>query len=169
MSTRVDFTGKTITDPEDTYTNCRFRNTVMEGRIAIVLDDCVIESLTLRKPEIVRLETRGGTNLSSVRIEKSTAQPLHWLKSIVYLKHRHQYGASCIRAYASPIRHTNKALYVALSEASREVERELGFSWSDFLVSVPKEVWDEAEGIFADTPEIRNHAVATRQKRWPAK
>ena len=169
MATRVDFTGQTITDPRETYTRCRFKDTIMQGRIAIVLADCLVESLTLRRPEIIQLETRGSTSLMGVRIEKSTIQPIHWLRSIAFLKHRHEFITATIRIYANTIRRTNPDLSRELHSAAHEVDNEPSYSWNEFLLSVSKEAWDAAEDIFADLPEIRDHAVSVREKRWPVR
>lgn len=132
----------------------------------MVLEDCRVESLTLERPEIIRFETP-GTTLVDVRIERNSVQPIHWLRTIFFLKHNHAFCAGRLRRYARSIRRTDPDLSRTISSTARRIEENVDLSWHDFLLSEPKEVWDLAEVFFSDLPEVIAHAVIVRETRWP--
>lgn len=167
MPTREDFTDQTIQDPSAEYIRCRFRRTTMSGQIDIVLTDCLVDSLTISEPLISRFETRGTTDAASIVVTKGRVQASHWRLSIRYLKHRHQFIAATFVRYARTIRRSDPRLAEQVYQAARVIDRLRRISWDEFLSEVPKDVWDIAHLLFADYPEIRDHAIAIREKRWP--
>lgn len=166
MPTREDFSDRTITNPQGRFLNCLFSNTVLEGRIDVVLKDCTVDSITFRQPEIIRFETP-GTSLLDVRIEKRNVQPLHWLRTLFFLKHSHRFCAGRLRLHARRILPDNETLSRTIMATAKRIDTRTDLSWHDFLLSEPKEVWDLAEVFFGDLPEVLRHAVIVRESRWP--
>ena len=158
------FENTTIENPTEEYLNCGFTNVVFKGKIDVVLDTCLVKSLTLEDPEIIRFETP-NTPIPDIIIDKNTIQPIHFAKTILYLKHNHSFITDKMKSYANTVK--DEKLRDAIFNSCQAIDEHPELSWNDFLVTEPKEVWDLAEVFFADIPEIVTYAVNVREKRYP--
>jgi len=159
------FENTTIENPTGDFEECIFISVIFKGKVDCVWRKCLVKDVTLEDVEIIRWETP-DTDISSIVFEKNVIEPVHWLKTILSLKHNHTFITSRMRNYASTLDDEN--LKDTIFFACQHIDDHPELSWNDFL-DVPKEVWDLAEKFFEDLPEIVTHAVNVREKRWPTK
>jgi len=167
--TNKDYSNQTLTNFQGEYFNRRFVNVTLQGQIDVKLNNCIVRGLTFKNFEVVRFET-SNTTLQDVNIVKPTIQPIHWAKTVFFFKHNHSFCASRLRDYARWLHQEHpqrRRLYDAINQSAKTIEHELGSSWNDFLLTEPREVWALAEDFFSDIPEVLNHALVVRDKRWP--